>query len=67
MKTQNIKLRAAHVTMRDGRALVISGWRIFKVEANGARAVFASTRLESPKVKATIQGTRAVLEGKRAA
>lgn len=67
MKTRNIKLRAAHVTLRDGRALVIFGLQLIRPEANGASVLFRGTRLESPQPKRTIEGTHAVLEGKRAA
>lgn len=64
---KTLRLRSAHASMKDGRTVVISGQRIFRLEKNGARVLFTNTRLESPKQKATIASTLNLLEGRRAA
>lgn len=60
MKTT--KLRSAHAVIKDNRVIVISGSRIIKTEVDGARVMFTNTRLESPRPKATVISTLAILE-----
>ena len=61
------RLRSAHAAFNDGRFICISGTRLIRSDADGAQVVDTRTSRTSPKIKATIQSTLALLEGKRAA
>jgi hypothetical protein len=50
-----------------GHFVVISGFRTFRLEANGTQLIFCNTRRTSPKVKATTQSARLLLDRERAA
>jgi hypothetical protein len=65
MKPQ--KLRAAHVTLKGDRCLVVSAWKVIQPTGDGARVTFSSSKFETARPKATRAGVLAALGERRAA
>lgn len=60
-KNSTVRLRSAHVFLKDGRAVVASNWRVIQPERNAARVLFSGVRFHKAQDKPTLASVLSVL------